>query len=110
MTYNNNGSKYLNVSNFSQSVTNKIPFPIVANIIDAARAINYRCDGAKTLDGQGFNSSDSAYFKRKLADSENLSDGELFDMYHRLRKYSRQLRACGIEYSELLKMKNRGMI
>ena len=80
----------------------RLPAPIRDSIIEASQAINRNCDGAKELDGVGFNGYDTHFFKRKLSNPSILSDNELLEMYQRLRKYGRQLRAHGIKYENLL--------
>jgi len=72
-----------------------------ARIINAAGAINDMCDGAIEQDGVGFNGSDSPFFKRYLKMDAFRTDLIVLEMYARLRKYSGQLEACGIPYSDL---------
>jgi Rad3-related DNA helicase len=69
-------------------------------IIDAARALLGRCDGAVSRDDQGFNGAD-APFVRDLFERRWLTKGQLGALHKLLRKYSVQLSSCGIIYADL---------
>jgi ATP-dependent DNA helicase DinG len=72
----------------------------MATIIDAARALNEVCDGAKTRDAQGFNGADAPFAKSILSQSR-LTERQLSALHNLLRKYAGQLAKLGFIYSEL---------
>lgn len=69
-------------------------------IIDAAIALLSVCDGAKEIDGQGFNKPDSERVRRLLS-YESLSDAQVIDISERLVKYHNQLENFEFNTSEL---------
>lgn len=68
----------------------------------AAAAVLSRCDGARTLDGVGFNKFDS-YFVRSLMEQSSLSPKQEGALHKLLRKYIRQLESYGIDYNQIIK-------
>jgi SWI/SNF-related matrix-associated actin-dependent regulator of chromatin subfamily A-like protein 1 len=75
-----------------------------SRIIEAASAINSVCDGARELDGHGFNGVDAPFFKYWLNVESNegiKKDLVIVEMYQRLQKYKKQLEGFGINYNYL---------
>lgn len=75
-----------------------------ANIIKAAMCLDVVCDGARTLDEQGFNGLDSKFFKPFLAkerETGDVWDSTVVEMHMKLRKYKKQLSGFGIDYDNL---------
>jgi len=68
----------------------------------AAASVLSRCDGARTLDGVGFNKFDS-YFVRSLMEQSSLSPKQERALHKLLRKYIRQLESYGIDYNQIIK-------
>jgi len=69
-------------------------------IMAALRYLAGLCDGAQSEDGQGFNKPDSLRCKRWAA-LESLNERQARDAYDRLRKYTAQLDAGGIDFTKL---------
>lgn len=73
-------------------------------IIDAARALNSMCDGAKEKDGQGFNKPDAERIKHlfwRMNQSNSLKDEDIVDIANRLHKYKGQLAGFGIDVENI---------
>lgn len=68
----------------------------VTTLQTAARALSGVCDGAATLDGQGFNGLDS-HFGKSLAAQERWSPKQAVAAQKMLRKYAGQLSGYGID-------------
>lgn len=67
-------------------------------VLAGTRYLAGRCDGAQTLDGMGFDGTDTTFGRTVAGLSlDVLSDDVLCDMYLRLRKYRGQLNAGGID-------------
>ena len=71
-------------------------------LVEAISAINRRCDGASSADGQGFNGTD-AKFGKALAQTppEAWSPAVQRQAWELLRKYRKQLTAEGIDYEAI---------
>jgi superfamily II DNA or RNA helicase len=63
-----------------------------------ASAIQSRCDGARQIDGVGFNKFDAEFFK-KFTYSYDPSLSQMISAYNSLKKYKRQISSLG--YTEL---------
>lgn len=72
-----------------------------ADIHAAVKALAGVCDGARSLDGAGYNGVDAA-FGHSLAGRDSLSPRMAQAAYKMLRKYSGQLAGFGIVYSEIV--------
>jgi SWI/SNF-related matrix-associated actin-dependent regulator 1 of chromatin subfamily A len=74
-------------------------------IIQAAVAIQLRCDGAVEKDGVGFAGSDVAPMSNYLS-KPSLSDADIEDMSNRLQKYDKQLTNYGFDVKTLVPVRN----
>jgi hypothetical protein len=72
--------------------------PIVAEIRTAITYLSNCCDGARTLDGAGFNKMDAGRGK-SLASQSLWTEKQVLFAYSILRKYQRQLERAGIALS-----------
>ncbi|MDD5354679.1 MAG: DEAD/DEAH box helicase [bacterium] len=73
----------------------------MATILEAAKTLLSVCDGARTLDGQGFNKLDSGFVRSIVERGTELTERQEQVIYNTLRKYQVQLKNHGIEYSDL---------
>ena len=64
-----------------------------------AQAVQSQCDGARSIDGVGFNKFDTEFFKNFL-NQEEPSFSSLLSAYNSIKKYKRQIESLG--YLELL--------
>ena len=68
---------------------------------DAIMALAAQCDGAKTCDSVGYNNIDPEFFRPLIGmiqAGEEIPDDRLLIAYGKLKKYSKQLAALGIDY------------
>ena len=73
-------------------------------IIDAIKALAAECDGARSRDKKGFNKYDRRKYRRiidRAIEAADLTQKEEDTAYRMLKKYSKQLTALGIEYSDI---------
>ena len=74
-------------------------------VSDAILAMAIRCDGARSLDGQGFDKFDVDYFKPLI---EKINSGAVLDLYiqraakARLKRYASQLANYGVDFESLV--------
>jgi P4 family phage/plasmid primase-like protien len=80
-------------------------------VIDAISALSGVCDGATSKDGAGFNKFDAKDNKDlidKALSEGTLSPAEEKKAYRFLKKYTKQLKGLGIEYSDIGPMTREG--
>lgn len=87
----------LDVTTRTVGVEKAMPVPVAEHdlVLAQLRYLSARCDGASSLDGQGFNGFDSA-FGKQLARLTMLSLRQFLAAKNLLRKYGRQLEASRV--------------
>jgi P4 family phage/plasmid primase-like protien len=85
--------------------------PSGPTVIDAIKALSGVCDGATSKDGAGFNKFDAKDNKElidKALSEGTLSSAEEKKAYRFLKKYTKQLKGLGTEYSDIGPMTREG--